>query len=190
MLVLGKFIQIMKKQILILLFIISAFSVSAQSYDIGIHGGIFTPLDFWFYEDGKIGPSAGIKFNYHFNDKFTLSTNYFHGKFDHTPQTTLENTRVSFNLVSFVFARKFKLKNNWELHSGIGLGYYLEHAEGELNKYSGLKNYDRDLTFPIEMNINKEVMPNIIFGIKSGVFLSPFYWFGGFHLGPEISYRF
>lgn len=180
----------MKKYLFALAFLTCSFSVYSQHYDIGIHGGVFTPLDFWFYEEGKIGPSAGIKFNYHFNDKLALSTNYFHGKFDHTPRTTLENTRVSFNLVSLVFSRKFKLKNSWELHSGIGLGYYLEHTEGEVNTYSGLKEYYRDLTFPIEVNINKEVMPNIIFGVKSGVFLTPFYWFGGFHLGPEISYRF
>lgn len=190
----------MKKQFLILIFIISSFSVSAQNYDIGIHGGVITPIDFWYYVDGEIGTSTGIKFNYHFNEKLTLSSNYFHGNFHFSPagaeeringqRNGRERSRGTYNAVSFVFLRKFKLKNNWEFHAGTGIGYFLEHWEGEKNYLSRIKRYKRDFTMPIEVNFNKQLNENIVIGIKSGVFLTPFYIFGGFHLGPEISYRF
>ncbi|MFD2033340.1 hypothetical protein ACFSKL_00985 [Belliella marina] len=190
----------MKKQILIFFFFISSFSVFGQHYEIGIHGGTFTPIDFWYYVDGKIGVNAGLKFNYHFNEKLTLSSNYFHGNFRFSParaeeringqRVGRESSRVSFNAVSFIFLRKFSLQNDWQIHVGTGIGYYLEHWEGEKNYLSGKKNYKRDFTMPIEINFNKEIYNNVILGIKSGVFLTPFYVFGGFHLGPEISYRF
>ncbi|WP_226390035.1 hypothetical protein [Penaeicola halotolerans] len=180
----------MKKYLLITLFFISSYSVFGQHYDIGVHGGMFTPIDFWFYERGEVGLSGGIKFNYHFNDKLSISSNYFYGDFHYVPQSTNLRSKVTFNVVSFLVFRKFNLKNDWKIHFGTGFGYYLEHQVGERNSLSGLKEYDRDLTMPIEINLNKELYQNVVLGIKTGVFLSPFYWFGGFHIGPEISYRF
>lgn len=190
----------MKKILLFLFFGLFSFGVSAQHYDVGIYGGLFTPVDFWYYVDGEIGTSTGVKFNYHFNEKLALSSNYFHGNFHFSPagaeeringqQFGKEWSRASFNAVSFVFLRKFKLKNDWQIHVGTGIGYFLEHWEGEINYLSGKKDYKRDFTMPIEVNFNKEIYENVVIGIKSGVFLTPFYIFGGFHLGPEISYRF
>jgi hypothetical protein len=190
----------MKKILLFLTFSLCSIGVSAQHYDIGIHGGVFTPIDFWYYVDGGMGPSTGVKFNYHFNEKHALSSNYFHGNFRFSPAGAeeringqrygRERSRASFNAVSFVFLRKFKLKNDWQIHVGTGIGYFLEHWEGEVNYLSGEKDYNRDFTMPIEINLNREISKNVIIGIKSGVFLTPFYIFGGFHLGPEVSYRF
>lgn len=190
----------MKKHILSLILLISSFSAVAQSYDIGIHGGVFTPIDLWYYVDGEIGTNTGIKFNYHFNDKVSISSNYFHGNFHFSPAAReemingqrfgSERSKVSFNAFSFVFFRKFNLKNNWKIHVGTGIGYYLENLEGEKNEMSDGKYYKTDFTMPIEVNINKEVFENVIIGIKSGAFLTPFYVFGGLHLGPEIHFRF
>jgi hypothetical protein len=190
----------MKKSILIVFFFISSFSVFCQSYDIGIFGGVFTPIDFWYYVDGEIGTNTGVKFNYHFNEKMSISSNYFHGNFHFSPagaeervngqRLGNERARVSFDAVSFIFFRKFNLNNNWKIHLGTGIGYYLENLEGETNYMSGKKYFVTDFTMPIEVNFNKEIFENVIIGIKSGTFLTPFYLFGGFYLGPEVYYRF
>ncbi|SIS81964.1 hypothetical protein [Belliella pelovolcani] len=192
----------MKKYLIVLflLFSFTSFSAYSQHYDIGIHGGVFTPIDFWYYVDGEVGASTGIKFNYHFNEKLSLSSNYLHGKFHFSPAGAeeringqrfgKEKSRVSFNAVSFIFLRKFKLKNKWEFHAGTGIGYFLEHWEGEKNYLSGKKDFKRDFTMPLELNLNKPLNDQIIIGIKTGAFLTPFYTFGGFHVGPEFSFRF
>lgn len=192
----------MRKVVFLVLFYLSFLSAKAQYYDIGLHTGLFTPIDFWYYVGGEIGPQAGLSFKYHFDDRLALSSNYLRGGFGYSPalselringqRSGPEYTRVNVDIFSFIFHRKFALKNDWIISIGTGFGYYLENRNERPVSIPDTNRqifYRRDFTMPWNLNASKEIAPNIIFGINSGVFLTPFYRLGGFHLGPSISYR-
>ncbi len=174
-------------------------NIKAQHYDIGIQVGAFTPLDFWYYVDGQIGPQAGLTFKYHFNNKLAISSNYLRGQFGYSPALAelrfngqkfgAEQATVSVDIFNFMFHRKFPLKNNWDFSIGTGIGYYLENRNMNSINPDRSFRYTRDFTMPWNINLSKEILPNVILGLYSGVFLTPFYTFGGFHLGPSVSYR-
>ena len=179
------------KKFVIVVFLNLVVSVTfAQQYDMGIYAGVFSPTSLGNYTKGTLGPSFGIKFNYHFNDKFALSSNYMFGRFNHTSDRNGLKIREKANLFYLTFQKKFPLKKGWLLAVGTGIGYYLEYSNDEIDPITQITEFYRDFTMPLELNINKNIGKNLYGGIKSGFFLTPFYDIGSFHLGPEIRYRF
>jgi len=162
----------------------------AQQYDIGIYTGVFSPSSVGSYTEGTLGPSYGIKFDYHFNDKFALSSNYLFGRFNHTSDRNSLKIREKVNFFYLTFQKKFPLKNGWLIAVGTGIGYYLEYSSDEINPITQITAFNRDFVMPLELNFNKNIGKDLYAGIKSGFFLTPFYSIGAFHLGPEIRYRF
>jgi hypothetical protein len=180
----------MKKTALILFFNLLASVCMSQQYDIGIHTGLFSPTSVGSYTGGTLGPSYGIKFDYHFNDKFVLSSNYLFGRFNHTSDRNSLKIREKVNLYYLTFQKKFPLKKGWLLAVGTGIGYYLEYSNDEIDPITQITEFNRDFAMPLELNFNKNIGKNLYAGIKSGFFITPFYRIGSFHLGPEIRYRF
>ncbi|MGY6743816.1 MAG: hypothetical protein ACXIUQ_13845 [Cecembia sp.] len=190
----------MRKFAVLLLFVFPSSIALCQHYDIGFHGGVFSPMDFWYYVDGSVGTTAGIQFHYHFDNKVSISSNYQWGNFGFSPAAAEERINgqrigteyasVDVHLLSFMIHRKFRLADGFELRAGTGIGYFLEHWEGEKAWQIGTKKYKRDFTMPIQVSVVKHVHERILVGLKSGVFITPFYIFGGLHVGPEISFRF
>lgn len=189
----------MRKLSIIIFFLFSPIFAYCQHYDIGVHGGVLTPIDFWYYVDGSVGATAGVQFQYHFDDKVCISSNYQWGNFGFSPAAAeeringqrvgAEHARVDVHFLSFVISRKFRLGEDLELRAGTGIGYFLEYWEGEKAWQLETKNFKRDFTMPIQLALVKNVNKRILVGVKSGVFVTPFYIFGGLHIGPEISFR-
>ena len=75
----------MKKLVFIFYFNLLASVCMSQQYDVGIHTGLFSSTGIGTYNNSKPGPYYGVKFDYHFNNKFSLSSNYTFGSFEHTP---------------------------------------------------------------------------------------------------------
>ncbi len=186
----------MKKLIYFVLIFASLKVVNAQQYDIGLHAGVLTPMDFFNYQEGSIGPQAGISFMYHFSDRIAVSSDFLLGHFGYNATNsniTGVFTKVHLNTFGLLIHRKFQLDNDWEVSVGTGVGYYLEHTNPRNPSSQNPtleKEYVRDFTMPFRGRLSKEFAPNLRCGIHSGIYLTPFYSLGGFHLGPEISYRF
>ncbi|WP_158861580.1 hypothetical protein [Lunatibacter salilacus] len=188
----------MKKIVYFILFFASLQAGYGQHYDIGLHGGLLTPIDFFNYQGGSIGPQAGISFTYHIGEKLAISSDFLVGHFGNRNSTSNslvpeEFTKVHLNTFGLLIHRKFQLANQWVISVGTGVGYYLEHTNprNPTSQNPTLeKEYVRDFTMPFRGRLSKEFAPNLRGGIHSGIYLTPFYSLGGFHLGPEISYRF
>lgn len=190
----------MKKLIYFILFFASLKAGYGQHYDIGLHGGVLTPIDFFTYQGGSIGPQAGISFMYHFDDRIAISSDFLMGHFGYNATNSNPNlpmtgvfTKVHLNTFGLLIHRKFQLANEWEVSVGTGVGYYLEHTDprSPTSQNPTLeKEYVRDFTMPFRGRLSKKFAPNLRGGIRSGIYLTPFYSLGGFHLGPEITYRF
>ncbi|WP_339925929.1 hypothetical protein [uncultured Cyclobacterium sp.] len=161
----------------------------AQQYDIGIHTGLFSSTGIGIYNNSTPGPYYGIKFDYHLNYKFSLSSNYTFGSFEHTPYNQTMKIRENVDLFYLTFQKRYYLKRDWLLAVGTGIGYYLEHSN-EIDPVTQITEYSRDFIMPVELNINKNIGGNLFAGVKTGFFFTPFYSIGSFHLGPEIRYRF
>jgi hypothetical protein len=188
----------MKKLIYFILFFVSLKAVYGQQYDIGLHAGVLTPIDFFNYQGGSIGPQAGISFMYHFDNRLAISSDFLLGHFGYNPTNSNSTvtgifTKVHLNTFGLLIHRKFQLANQWVISVGTGVGYYLEHSSPRIPTSQNPileKEYVRDFTMPFRGRLSKEFAPNLRGGIHSGIYLTPFYSLGGFHLGPEISYRF
>ncbi|HSI76329.1 MAG TPA: hypothetical protein VK957_10550 [Lunatimonas sp.] len=190
----------MKKFIYSILLFVSLQAVYGQRYDIGLHAGALTPMDFFNYQGGSIGPQAGISFMYHFDEELAISSDFLVGHFGYNATNSNPNlpmtgvfTKVHLNTFGLLIHRKFQLANEWVVSVGAGVGYYLEHTNPRNPNSQNPtleKEYVRDFTMPFRGRLSKEFAPNLRGGIHSGIYMTPFYYLGGFHLGPEISYRF
>ena len=179
------------KKFVIVIFLNLVVSVTfAQQYDMAIYAGVFSPTSFGNYTKGTLGPSYGIKFDYHFNEKFALSSNYMLGHFNHTSDRNGLKIRENTNLFYLTFQKKFPLKKGWSLAVGTGIGYYLEYSSDEIDQATQITEFYRDFIMPLELNFSKNIGENLFAGVKTGLFITPFYSIGAFHLGPEIRYRF
>nr|MBI1229066.1 outer membrane beta-barrel protein [Cytophagales bacterium] len=188
----------MKQLIYLIIFFASLKAVSGQHYDIGLHAGALTPMDFITSQGGSMGLQAGILFMYHFDEKLAISSDFLVGYFAYNASNSNSTmtgglTKVHVNTFGLLIHRKFQLANQWVISVGTGVGYYLEHTNprNPTSQNPALeKEYVRDFTMPFRGRLTKEFAPNLRGGIHSGIYLTPFYSLGGFHLGPEISYRF
>lgn len=97
------------KKFVIVIFLNLVVSVTfAQQYDKAIYAGVFSPTSFGNYSKGTLGPSYGIKFDYHFNEKFALSSNYMFGRFNHTSDRNGLKIRENTNLFYLTFQKNFR----------------------------------------------------------------------------------
>jgi hypothetical protein len=191
-----------KRLYFLLVFCLFATLSKGQQYEIGVSSGLFTPIDFWYYQDGKPGMISGLSFSYISPKKFIFSTNIAKGGFQYSPALSElrvngqlsgpENTKVDVYFFYLGVGKAIDLKKDFQLIISSGFGFFLENRlafnENDL-AVRGAIQYYRDATFPIQAEIRKELVPNLWVGVRSGVFLTPFYTFGGFHLTPNISFR-
>jgi hypothetical protein len=195
-------VMIRKTLFLILGFFSIAFTSQSQQYEIGLSSGMLTPMDFWYYQEGRPGFFTGIAFSYISPKKLVISTNIAKGGFQFNPALSEyrvngqkigpENSKVDVYFFYLGVGKGFNLKKDLELIINSGFGYFLENRlafnESDIASRGAIQYY-KDATFPIQAEIRKELVPNLWLGLKSGVFLTPFYTFGGFHLTPNISFR-
>lgn len=193
----------MRKGLFFLLFFCFFATLSkGQQYDIGVSSGLFTPLDFWYYQEGKPGLISGVSFSYHTKKRLVLSTNISKGGFQYNPALSElrvngqkvgpENSKVDVYFFYLGIGRIFTLNETSELVVNSGFGFFLENRlafnEEDL-ALRGQIQYYRDATFPIQVQYRKEITPSLWLGMRTGFFLTPFYTFGGFHLTPTLSFR-
>lgn len=174
----------------------------AQEYEISVSPGIISPLDFWYYKDGKAGPQVGMSFTYLNPKKLFISSNISKGRFSYNPSLSElavngqefgpNSSQVDVYFFYFGVGKTFEITESLEWSVNSGFGFYLENRLAfNTTDPNGRerKGFMRDATFPIQIEIKKEIYPKFWVGLKTGVFLTPFYTFGGFHIGPTISFR-
>jgi hypothetical protein len=174
----------------------------AQEYEMSVSPGIITPLDFWYYKEGKVGPHVGLSFAYLSAKKIILSSNISKGRFGYNPSLSElavngqaigpESSQVDVYFFYLGIGKAFAINENLEWSVNSGFGFFLENRLAfNTSDPNGneKKDFSRDATFPIQTEIKKEVYPKLWLGLKTGVFLTPFYTLGGFHIGPTLSWR-
>jgi hypothetical protein len=179
------------------------FSLTAksQNFEIGVFSGLLAPTDVFYSEEGKLGLTVGGSFTYVSPKKFHISSQVHKGRYKHRPTTgnqqvlaTLpESIQVDVYFFYFGFGKSFRISEKYNLIINSGFGFYMENEKGtedDIQIERGEKDYFRDATFPLQAEFRKEVSDNLLVGIKTGFYFTPFYSIGGFHLGPTISYRF
>lgn len=169
--------------------------VQAQKYTIGTQAGLFTPIDYGRYEATRLGFFTGLSFDYRFPGKLSLGSHYQFGTFSYAPnqagQSGLpENSSVQVHLIYWTLQRHFSLGGDWNLGVGTGPGFFLASYPDERDGQSGLPVFSRDFSMPLLLNLSKPLGNFGTIGVKSGLFVTPFYAIGGFHLGPEIRFHF
>ncbi|NHE59251.1 outer membrane beta-barrel protein [Cyclobacterium plantarum] len=168
--------------------------VQAQQYTIGVHSGMFTPIDYGSrYPNAQLGYSMGLSFDYRFQGKLSLGAHYQFGKFSYSPelqQGFLERSAVPVHLIYWTLQRNFSLGNDWKLAAGTGPGFFLASYPDERDSQTGLPLFTRDFSMPLLLNLYKPLGTIATIGLKTGLFFTPFYAIGGFHLGPEIRFLF
>lgn len=186
----------------IFLFSLGASKSFAQEYEISVSPGIISPLDFWYYKEGQVGPHVGMSFTYLNPKKVFISSNISKGRFSYNPSLSElavngqadgpESSQVDVYFFYLGIGKAFEITESLEWSVNSGFGFYLENRLAfNTTDPSGIekKDFMRDATFPIQTEIKKEIYPELWFGLKTGVFLTPFYTFGGFHVGPTLSLR-
>lgn len=189
-------------QVFALVMCVGANKCFAQEYEISVSPGIISPLDFWYYKEGKVGPHLGQSFTYLNPKKVFVSSNISKGRFSYNPALSElavngqafgpESSQVDVYFFYLGIGKAFAIKENLEWSVNSGFGFYLENRLAlNITDPNGMEKRDfmRDATFPIQTEIKKEIYPKFWLGLKTGVFLTPFYTFGGFHVGPTLSFR-
>ncbi|WP_375584722.1 hypothetical protein [Cyclobacterium xiamenense] len=180
---------------LVLLTSWGVFGVRAQQYSIGAQAGLFTPMDYGRYEGAGLGHFTGLSFDYRFPGKLSLGSHYQFGRFTYAPSADQQQglpaaSRVQTHSIFWTLQRNFPVGKNWNLAVGTGPGFFLSSYPDERDGQSGLPVVSRDFSMPILLNLSKPLGTYGSIGVKTGVFLTPFYAVGGFHLGPEIRFHF
>lgn len=167
--------------------------VQAQQYSIGIQSGMFTPIDFGRYPGARLGYSLGLSFDYRLKSKLSIGSHYQFGKFSYSPDPQpglAEKSAVSVYMIYWTLQRNFTLGKDWGLAVGTGPGFFLASYPEERDIQSGLPLFKRDFSMPLLLNFSKPLGTIGTIGLKTGLFFTPFYAIGGFHLGPEIRFHF
>jgi hypothetical protein len=169
--------------------------VQGQQYTLGAHAGLFTSIDYGRYEAARAGYFTGLSFDYRFPGKLSLGSHYQFGAFSYAPsqggQTGVpENSSVRVHQVYWTLQRNFSVGGKWNLALGSGPGFFLASFPDERDGQSGLRVFSRDFSMPLLLNLSKPLGDFGAIGVRSGLFFTPFYAIGGFHLGPEIRFRF
>lgn len=169
--------------------------VQAQQYSIAAQAGMFTPIDYGRYEAARLGYFAGLSFDYRLPRKLSLGSHYQYGTFSYAPNTGSQtglpdNSSVQVHLIYWTLQRHISLGGDWNLAVGSGPGFFLASYPDERDGQTGLPLFSRDFSMPILLNLSKPLGNVGTIGVKSGLFFTPFYAIGGFHLGPEIRFRF
>ncbi|WP_143155865.1 hypothetical protein [Cyclobacterium lianum] len=176
--------------ILLLAGIIST-GAQAQQYSIGVQSGMFTPNDYGRYPGARLGYSMGLSFDYRFQGKLSLGSHYQFGSFTYAPEGSQhsglpQRSAVSVHLIYWTLQRNFAFGKDWNLAVGSGPGFFLASFPDERDVQTGFALSSRDFSMPLLLNLSRPLGSIGTVGLKSGLFFTPFYAIGGFHLGPEI----
>lgn len=174
---------------------ITATGSLAQQYTIAAQTGLFTSIDYGRHKDARMGYSAGLSFDYRFPGKLSLGSHYQFGTFSYTPNPGRqagipENSLVQVHLFYWTLQKHFSLGRDWKLAVGSGPGFFLASYPDERDSQSRLPLFSRDFSMPLLLNLSKPLGTIGTIGLKTGLFFTPFYAIGGFHLGPEIRFHF
>jgi len=179
---------------LFIFFILATTHVNAQKYEISISPGLFTSSDWDMYQNTQPGLGIMARFHYQANEKWGIFSHYHIGWFSgvgHDDYVHLQ-APVQTEYLSFGASRHWKLGQEWRLGLGTGIGLIYETQEQGRADGSSIqiqkKSY-RDFSMPLILTVQKDLNYKISVGLTSGMYITPFYIFGGFHLAPTIGIK-
>lgn len=181
---------------LIIFFGLFTAQVSAQKYEISISPGIFSSSDWGKYAETSPGISAMVLFNYQINPKWSVFSHYQFGRF--YERGSIAKLPMDTEYLSFGVARHFQINPSTRLGIGTGIGLIYETSDSydviynEISRQTEIvegKRSVRDFSMPLLITFKKDFNERYFYGLTTGMNITPFYIFGGFHLAPTIGIK-
>jgi hypothetical protein len=190
----------MKKFLIVILMLFSFGSTKAQQFEISISPGMFGSSQWDRFHNTAPGPGALAMFNYQVNQKWSVFSHYHIGRFSGDSKGDIFFIPNKVEYLSFGVSRHFQLPKGFLLGIGTGIGMIHETADAffpvvnphtnetarELRKERRLF---RDFSMPVMLTLKKDWGERFFYGATAGMYITPFYIYGGVHIAPTIGVK-